>query len=68
MEDVIHATKHTKSFCVLNPFTGSGARSTPLSVDRVYDKVNDLALRNNRKSFYRILDIYTKTNRPNIKL
>jgi len=45
MEDVIHATKHTqKSFGVVNPFTGSGARSTPLSVDRTRDKVNDLAL------------------------
>jgi hypothetical protein len=35
---------HQKSFCVVNSFTGSGARSTPFSVDRIRDKVNDLAL------------------------
>jgi hypothetical protein len=69
MEDVIHTTKytHAESFCVMNPCTGSGARSTPLSAHRIHEKANDLAERNNRKSFYQILDIFTKTNRPNTK-
>lgn len=45
MEDVIHATKYTrKSFGLVNSFTGSGARSATLSVDRIRDKVNDLAV------------------------
>jgi hypothetical protein len=62
MEEVIHAFKQTGSLNVLNPFRGSEARDTPISVDHIYMiEVKDLTQRIDRKSYYQILGIYTKT-------